>query len=354
MLPRPRKELLCLGVNYHSCPLAVREHFAVSKSQLAGSLHKLLALPAIAECVLLSTCNRTEIIAWGQQGADLQAMQQSLMQHYASLHQDIDSRYFYSYEGRDVLRHLAELAAGLDSMILGETEIFGQLKEAYRVALQHRATAGYANRVFQRIFSIAKRVRHETRITQGPTSIGAAAVQVALEEIGSLEGKRVLLIGAGDVARSTAQSLRSRGAEALFVANRSYDRAVELAEQVGGSVIRFSEWLPYFEHIDIAIVSTASPVYVVQHHALVSVQEKRDHRPLLLMDLSVPRNVDPRCGELTGIHLHDIDSFEHRRSRSTELRHSEIGKCRQLIEQWLTDEQEILLAGGHSSYHRHQ
>ncbi len=336
-------QLLCLGVNFQCCPLAIREQFAVSKSHISEALRAIVALPAIVECVLLSTCNRTEILAWGR---DAQALERSLMQYFVGEASEQLAHYFYRYRDAEALRHLAQLAAGLDSMIIGETEIFGQLKDAYRAALAEKVTGAYSNRVFQRIFSIGKKVRHETRITQGPTSIGAAAVQMALREMGSLEGKRVLIIGAGDVARSTAQSLKSRGAEAIFVANRSYDRAVELAEQVGGSVIRFAEWLPYFEHIDIAIVSTASPVYVVQEHALAEVQEKRALRALFLMDLSVPRNVDPSCAQIEGVHLYDIDAFETRRIDASQLRQAEIGKCEELISHWLREEQTILLSGG--------
>ncbi len=300
------------------------------------------SLEQVQECVLLSTCNRTEIYAWGE---NVELMYESLLRYFMEAQEELLEHYFYRYEGLAALKHLAELSAGLDSMVIGETEIFGQVKEAYRVALGEQTTGVYSNRVFQRIFSIGKKVRTQTNITSGPTSVGAAAVQMAMQEMGSLVGKHVLIIGAGDVARSTAQSLMSRGAEAIFVANRSYDRAVELAEQVGGSVIRFSDWLSHFEQIDIVIVSTASPVYVVQKDKLHAVQESRSYRPLFLMDLSVPRNVDPACASLTGVHLYDIDALESKRQDSSQLRLSEMSKCELLIESWLLEEAAALLAG---------
>ncbi len=299
-------------------------------------------LEHVRECVLLSTCNRTEIYSWGE---DAEAMYRNLLAYFMAAQEGVLEHYFYRHDGIAALQHLAQLAAGLDSMVIGETEIFGQVKEAYRVALAEQTTGSYSNRVFQRIFSIGKKVRTQTNITTGPTSVGAAAVQMAMQEMGALDGKHVLIVGAGDVARSTAQSLMSRGAEAIFVANRSYDRAVELAEQVGGSVIGFSEWMSHFEQIDIVIVSTASPVYVVQKDKLQVMQEKRAHRPLFLMDLSVPRNVDPACASLEGVHLYDIDALESKRQDSSQLRLSEMSKCESLIEAWLSEEAAGLLAG---------
>ncbi len=343
----PVRSLICLGVNFHCCPLSVREQFAVSKTYINEAHRRIAELAPIDECVLLSTCNRTEIYAWGE---DAEQMYISLLSYFLGSHDETLAHYFYRYDGADVLKHLAQLSAGLDSMVIGETEIFGQVKEAYRVALQEGTTGTYSNRVFQRIFSIGKKVRTQTHITAGPTSVGAAAVQMAMKEMGSLAGKRVLIMGAGDVARSTAQSLMSRGAEALFVANRSYDRAVELAEQVGGTVIRFSEWGHFFDQIDIVIVSTASPAYVVQKTRLEEMQERRGHRPLFLMDLSVPRNVDPACAELAGVHLYDIDALEMKRQDSSQLRLSEMSKCESLIECWLADELQSLLSGRQVSY----
>ncbi len=329
----------CIGVNFRACPIAQREQVAVATAKLSPLFERIKAHDSIAECVVLSTCNRTEIYVWT---SDTQLAKQHLLN---CLIGDCDEmlHYFNEYCHLDALTHLIHVAVGLDSMILGETEIFGQLKEAYRQAAEAGATAARLNRLFQRVFTIAKKVRHETCITRGPTSIGAAAVRVAISQMGSIEGKQILLIGAGDVARSTAKNLHAQGAQALFVANRSYERALELAEQVGGQVIRFSEWLPYFTQSDIAIVSTASPVFVVRYEELLIIQEKRQYRPLLLLDLSVPRNVDPRCACIEGVHLNDIDQFQRLHEQSEEKRHSEIANCHRIIEAWLDDEAKCLL-----------
>ncbi len=334
----------CLGLNYRTSPVAVREQFSVGKTHLAEACRALRALPEIEECVLLSTCNRTEVYYWTYAPDDAARM---ILAHFLGDGKQADASCFYRHEGEEALFHLARVAAGLDSMVVGETEIFGQLKEAYRTALESGVTGGHANRSFQRAFTIGKKVRSETAVTAGPTSVGAAAVQMAQGILGSLEGVNVLVVGAGDVARSTAQSLRSRGAEGIFVANRSYDRAVELAAQVGGRVIRFAEWVPYLEQIDIVIVSTAAPVYVVSPALLEEVQSRRCARPLFLIDLSVPRNVDPACAQVEGVYVYDMDAMEGLAAESRRARAREIAGAEVLIRQWVEANREELLSGSH-------
>lgn len=334
-------QLFCLGVNYRTTPVALRERFAVPKSRVPQAVAELHALPGVEECVLLSTCNRTEIYYWSYSGNQAE---ESLLNYYrGKVEEDVVLHScFYRYTGEDVLRHLARVASGLDSMVLGETEIFGQLKDAYFVALESGTTAGFANRTFQQVFSIGKKTRSTTRITSGPTSVGAAGVQMATRILGNLNGANVLIVGAGEVARTTAQSLRSRGANGIFVANRSFDRATALAAEVGGQVIRFTEWIPYLEQIDIVIVSTASPVYVVSPQVLEAVQAKRK-RPLFLIDLSVPRNVNPACAMVPDVHVYDMDAMqavadETRRNRSAEMQY-----CEKLIADWLQESGKALL-----------
>lgn len=329
--------LLCLGLNCHTAPVGVRERFSVPKRRLAETLHALHALPAVAECVVLSTCNRTEIYCGTSQP---QQTMQELFAHF-SVEPALRS-HFYCYEQERALTHLARVASGLDSAVLGETEIFGQLKDAYDAAHAEHTTARGLNRIFQRVFSIGKKVRHNTRITGGPTSVGAAGVQMAQEFLGSLEGRNILIVGAGEAARTTAQSLRSRGAESIFVANRSYENAVKLATEVGGKVIRFTEWVPYLENIDIVIVSTASPVYVVSPPVLERVQQVR-RRPLCLIDLSVPRNADPACAAVPGVYLYDMDAMVAATEATRKARRSEVGTCENLIADWVAEQGDDLL-----------
>lgn len=335
--------LYCLGLNYRTAPLSVRERVAVSKSHLVEHNRCLCDLPGVQECVLLSTCNRTELYYWSREP---QLAYQNILSHFlGALPQEHDvSACFYQFETAGALEHLACVAAGLDSMVVGETEIFGQLKDAYRAAQEAGSTSAMANRTFQRIFSIGKKVRTETKITAGPTSVGAVAVQLACRILGELDGVNVLVVGAGEIARSTAKSLRSRGAESIFVANRSYERAVALAEQVGGRVIRFAEWVPYLERIDIVIVSTASPVYVVAPHVLRSVLTARGQRPLFLIDLSVPRNVDPACAELSGVHVYDMDDLQTIVADTRRRRAGEISQGEELVRLWVKENVQDLFS----------
>lgn len=329
--------LLCLGLNCHTAPVGVRERFSVPKRELANTLRALHALPPVEECVVLSTCNRTEIYCCTAQP---EAAAQVLLTHFRV--EPALLGHFYRYEQQRALTHLARVAAGLDSAVLGETEIFGQLKDAYEAAHAAGTTARGLNRLFQRVFSIGKKVRHNTRITGGPTSVGAAGVQMAQEFLGSLEGRNILIVGAGEAARTTAQSLCSRGAESIFVANRSYERAEKLAAEVGGKVIRFTDWVPYLENIDIVIVSTASPVYVVSPPVLERVQQVRQ-RPLCLIDLSVPRNADPACAEVPGVYLYDMDAMVAATEATRKARAAEVGACETMIAEWVAEQGGDLL-----------
>lgn len=330
----------CWGINYRTSPVAVREKFAVSQRLQDETCERLCRAPFIDACVLLSTCNRTEVY-FSSRCPDIAA--EAIPRLIAGEEMDDFCGNFYLHTGRKALRHLALVAAGLDSMVIGETEIFGQLKSAYRSARVCGAASGSLHRIFQRSFSIAKKVRSCIPLTVGPTSVGAAAVYLAQQVLGNLEGLSVLLVGAGDVARSTAQSLVSRGAKSIFVANRSYDRAVDLAECIGGRVIRFSEWIPYLESTDIVIVSTAAPVYVVGASVVRQACAARHGKPLFLVDLSVPRNIDPAVGGIDGAVLYDIDTMQNIADNTLQSRRNAVRQGEALIDAWIREEEARLL-----------
>ena len=335
----PRAEFCCVGLNHRTATVAEREKFAVPQRLLAESCAALAALPTVEECVLLSTCNRTEVYYWAQEPT---AAAHAILEHFLGAQCEA-SACFYRYEGAEALHHLAAVAAGLDSMVIGETEIFGQLKTAYEAATHVGALSGRSHRIFQRVFTIGKKVRSSTAVTSGPTSVGAAAVLLAQRMLGELTGAQVLIVGAGDVARSTAQSLSSRGAQSIFVANRSYDRAVDLASRVGGRVIRFAEWEPWLAHVDIVIVSTAAPVYVVSPSAVEQASRARGERPLFLIDLSVPRNVDPACGEVEGVMLYDMDALQTMAQHTLEQRRAAVSEGMRLVQEWVAEQTPELL-----------
>jgi glutamyl-tRNA reductase len=232
-------------------------------------------------------------------------------------------------------KHLCRVVSGLDSMVLGETEIFGQAKEAYRQALDAGATSGVLNRLFQRAFGVGKKVRTDTRIQEGATSVAGAAVELAEKIFGKLAGCRVIVIGAGEMSRQTAQALVSRGATSVFVTNRSFDKAEQLAAEMGGRAVHFDEWQAVLAGVDVVISSTSAPHPVVLPHHIESVRRVRKFRPLFLIDIAVPRDIDPACGDIEEVYLYDIDTLEQLADEARTRREKQIIECDRIIDEEL-------------------
>jgi glutamyl-tRNA reductase len=231
----------------------------------------------------------------------------------------------------DAAVHLCRVASGLDSMVLGETEIFGQVKDAYQAALSAGATGGTLNRLFQKTFSIGKKVRTETGIQEGATSIGNVAVDLAEKIFGHLKDSEVMILGAGEMSRVTAQSLQSRGARSIFVANRSYDRALELAQKMNGHAVRFDDWQLVLAQVDVVIGSTGAPHTIVQKADVEAVRRKRKYRPLFFIDIAVPRDIDPAVEEIEEVYLYDIDTLEQIAGEARTQRSRQIEICEEMI-----------------------
>lgn len=333
-------EMLCLGLNHRSAPVALREKFSVARARLACVGAELRALEDVDECVLLSTCNRMEVYFWS---SNPKAAAQAILSYFLGHQQMEDSNIFYLYQDVAALKHLCRVVSGLDSMVVGETEVFGQVKEAYSIALEAGLTAARSNRVFQSVFRVGKEVRTKTRVGVGPTSVGSVAVELAEEILSSLVGARVLLIGAGEMSRITAQSLKSRGADSIVVMNRSYDRACELAESIGGCAVRLDDWIDYLGNIDIVIVSTSAPHFVITTDLMQEAQKVRSSRPLFLLDLSVPRNVDPLCDQVGGVYVYDIDTMSKLADEGRKSREGEIAAGEALIADWMRIHYEMFL-----------
>ena len=316
-------ELVCYGLNHRSAPVEVRERFAVATPNLGAQAMEIKGLEGIEEAVVLSTCNRTEFYLAGK----------SADQAVAALRGKLgfDPEHWYEKQRSEAAQHLCEVASGLDSMVLGETEIFGQLKTAYRHAHEAGATAGVLNRLFQRAFSVGKKVRTETSIQEGATSVAGTAVELAEKIFGKLDGCRVIVIGAGDTSRQTAQALVSRGASSVFVTNRSHERAVELAEELGGRAVRFDEWQGVLAGVDVVISSTSAPHAVVQPFHVEAVRRVRKYRPLFLIDIAVPRDIDPEVGEIEEVYLYDIDTLAQLAQAARGRRERQIEDCRKMI-----------------------
>lgn len=324
-------EVFCIGLNHQTAPVETRERLAVRASQEADVSNSLLALPGIDGVVLLSTCNRVEFYLSGQNPSE--AARQWIEKHFGLSPED--AKHLYELGGRDVWRHLFSVVAGIDSMVLGETEIFGQVKSAYAAAHARGATRTALNRMFQRAFAVGKRLRNHTAIQRGATSVGSVAVELAERIFGDLRDCHVMLLGAGEMSRVTAQSLLSRGARSIIVSNRSYDRAVELATAMGGEALRFDDWPSRVAAADIVIASTGAPHFVVTHEQIEQVRRRRRSRPLFMIDIAVPRNVDPAIHTIDDVYLYDIDALQSLADEGRKQREEQVGLCRAMIEEEL-------------------
>ena len=388
--------VVVIGLSHHSSPVELRERFAFAEAKIPDAL-KLLRESGIAgEAVILSTCNRVEIYAataleparafvelknflttfHGFTETD-EAQTDIRTQYSSSSPQRGEGRgeeavcscskplspplsplgrgegvepdnlgvaelrppkaaldnELYTLAEPQSLQHLFKVACGLDSMVLGETEILGQLKKAYDLAFRHRHTGARLNKAFQRAFHVAKHIRTETNIQRGSVSVASVAVELAEKIFSSLNDREVLVIGAGETSEKTARALLSRGARTIIVANRSHDRAVALANEFGGRAVPFDDWAGEFQKIDIAISSTSAPHHILDGARLEPLMKLRHYRPLLLIDIAVPRDIDPEVNFLENVYLYNIDDLQAIADDHLKLRKEEIVKCEAIIDE---------------------
>ncbi|MGY8647649.1 MAG: glutamyl-tRNA reductase [Verrucomicrobiales bacterium] len=326
-------KLVCLGLNHETAPVEVRECFALSESKISEEGKLLIEDPAVAEGVVLSTCNRTEYYAVIEDGG-VQHLENWVcsQRNYEGTREGV----FYYYESRRAAEHLCRVASGMNSMVLGETEIFGQVKKAYQAALTGGTTSGILNKLFQRAFGVGKRVRTQTGIQEGATSVAGAAVELAEQVFGKLKGSSVMVVGAGEMSRQTAQALQSRGASSVIVTNRSFPAAEKLAAEIGGGAVGFDDWQNSLEKIDVLISSTSAPHFVVKPRDIEAVRRKRKFRPLIMVDIAVPRDIDPEVGEIEEVYLYDIDTLQGMASRARTRRLEQLKICEGIIDEELT------------------
>jgi glutamyl-tRNA reductase len=335
--------IFCLGVNHKTAPVEVRERLAISEHSVPNHLGEICAIDGVEEAVVLSTCNRVEIYGGASDPvAALDRLIAYLESHFAVAPGEVE---FYRHAGEAAAHHLFEVASGLDSMVLGETEIFGQVKKAYAIAQEQGRTARRMNKLFQQSFSVGKLVRSGTSIQQGSTSIGSAAVDLAEKIFGKLNDCRVMIIGAGEMSRTTAQSLLSRGARSIIVSNRSYDKAVELAAELKGEAVRFDAWETKLDHVDIIVSSTAAPHAVVHASAIRRVMERRRGHSLFLIDIAVPRDIEEEVNEIDNVYLYNIDQLQQIANEGKSRRERQIAVCRDLIAAFLREKGIEALAG---------
>ena len=323
--------VVVIGLSHHSSPVALRERFAFAEEKIPEALQALRTSGVADEAVIVSTCNRVEIYAATSlaPAPAFAALKEFLTDFHA--YTDELNQELYTIAEPQSLHHLFKVAGGLDSMVIGETEIFGQLKKAYDLALQHRHTGALLNKAFQRAFNTAKHIRTETNIQRGSISIASVAVELAEKIFTSLGEHEVLVIGAGDTSEKTARALMSRGARGVIFANRSPQRAEILAAELGGRTVPFEEWPAQFQSVDIAISSTSAPHYILDRQRLAPLMKQRRHRPLLLIDIAVPRDIDPEVNFLENVYLYNVDDLQTIADDYMKSRHDEIVRCEQII-----------------------
>jgi glutamyl-tRNA reductase len=296
-----------IGVNHKSAPVEVRERLAISDSRLPDALKRFTHHPGVDEGLILSTCNRVELLAQTRNGgADLRAF----LREYFQLDDSTLDPHLYEYREQEAVRHLFRVASSLDSMVLGEAQILGQVKEAYATARAVGAVQSQLDRLLTRAFVVAKRVRSETAVGSSAVSVASVAVELAKKIFGSLNGKHVYLVGAGKMSELAARHLLAHGAESIFVSNRTYDRAIRLAHQFNGQAIEFSRLHDTCDRGDIVITSTGSPHAIFRRKHGEIFLSRRKNRPMFFIDIAVPRDVDPEMNKLDGIFVYDIDDLQ--------------------------------------------
>jgi glutamyl-tRNA reductase len=318
-----------LGVNHKTAPVEVRELLAIPERKLPEALQQLLLLPGVSEGLILSTCNRVEILAQTKNGStDLRGF---LAQYFRAEPQTYES-HLYEYRGGEAVRHVFRVAASLDSMVVGEPQILGQVKEAYATARAAGAVQSHLDLLLTRAFAVAKRVRTETAVGSSSVSVASVAVELASKIFGSLDGKQVCLVGAGKMSELAARHLLAKGAGPIFVANRTYDRAQVLAEKFGGSAVRFDDLHRQCEQADIVITSTGSPVAIFRREHGELFLSRRRNRPMFFIDIAVPRDVDPEMNKLDGIFVYDIDDLQEAVGSHVASRHQEAERAEKIVE----------------------
>ena len=320
-------QLRILGLNHTTAPIEVRERFSISKEALLRGLENLDSYDGLSEAVILSTCNRMEIYAVTADGCAA-SVYQFLNDLIGGI---VDKNFLYEFDDDNCAEHLFEVAAGLDSLILGEGQILSQVKEAYSIAKAAQATSTILNTLFHRAIASGKRVRTETKIAYNSVSVSSAAVDLASKKLGGLDGRSALIFGAGKMAQLTAQHFLAHGLKKIFVANHHLSRAEEMAVKIGGQAVAWEDAFTSAADVDIIITSTGAPHYVVKPWQTQQLMTRRAGRGIFFIDIAVPRDVDPEVGKIKGVTLYNIDDLESVVERNLQARQQEAVLARKIV-----------------------
>jgi glutamyl-tRNA reductase len=326
-------KLLVAGVSHKTAPVEIRECLAFADAALPSALRTLRSREGVSEACILSTCNRVEISLTTDDAADPPALVDAFLQESRLVDAGSIEPYLYRHEGQDAIHHLFRVAASLDSMVVGEPQILGQLKSAFAVAKAEGALRGWLESLFERSFSVAKRVRSETGIGQMAVSVSFAAVELARKIFGSLDNRTVMIVGAGKMSELAARHLRRSGATHIFVTNRTPERAIEMATLFQGTPVEYTRLLSILPEVDILITSSGAPHYILRKDEMHRVISARRNRPMFLIDIAVPRNIEPSVNDLDNVFLYDIDDLQEVVNANLRERLKEAERAEEIIVQ---------------------
>jgi glutamyl-tRNA reductase len=325
-------QIVIIGLNHKTAPVEVRECLAFANEDNPKVLETMRQEPYVDEVVLFSTCNRVEFLLATKDTSKATEAIKDFLAEFKKTPRDTFENALYTYEGDEAVRHIFRVASSLDSMVVGEPQILGQIKDSYQEAADHRSCGVILNRLMHRSFSVAKRVRTETGIGDHAVSISYAAVELGRKIFGELEGKSVLLIGAGEMAEQAVEHLVTNRAEPIYVANRTFERGLEIAEKFKGTAIRFEEVRDYLKEVDIVISSTGAPTYILVRSDFKGVMRARKNRPLFFIDIAVPRDIEPEINRITNVYVYDIDDLKGAIQGNIEERQQEARRGERIVD----------------------
>ncbi|MDA8126610.1 MAG: glutamyl-tRNA reductase [Deltaproteobacteria bacterium] len=330
-------QLVLIGMNHKTTPIEIRERLQLSCGEGDRPLAEVMRLPEVREALYLATCNRVEVLARVTDGEQAVAALKAFILRQGNLSAAELERCLYIHRDREAVRHLFRVTASLDSLVMGEPQILGQMKAAFREAVEHRATGVLLNRLVHHAFRVAKRVRTETGIAGNAVSVSYAAVELAKKIFGDLKGKTILLIGAGEMSELAARHLIRQGVGSIMIANRTYSRAEEMATLFQGVPVAFERFCETLPEVDIVIASTGAPGYILTAERVAEALRRRRNRLLFLIDIAVPRDIDPRAGEIDNVFLYNIDNLQEVVDGNKEVRRTEALKAEEIIGAEITE-----------------
>ena len=332
--------LILIGMNHKTAPLEIRERLSLACGDSINPLIEIMNIPQIKEAIYLSTCNRVEVLAHAVDEKSAVEKLKTFIFNHGNLSPEDMTRCLYLYYDHDAVRHLFRVASSIDSMVMGEPQILGQVKDAYRTAIEHNATGVMLNKIIHHAFRTAKRVRTETGIASNAVSVSFAAVELAKKIFGNLKGKTILLIGAGEMSELAAKHLINYGVEKIFITNRTYARAVQIADNFHGTAIEFDRLQEKIQDVDIVISSTGAPGYVIDVSMIAATLRRRKNRLLFLIDIAVPRDIDPAVGEIDNVYLYNIDNLQDIVDSNLQIRKKEAEKADTIIDEEVSNYRE--------------